>query len=400
MAQPIRKKIQEEHPNLIKEEDIYTLLIDGGSLLYACFADGKTSSDGVHYGAIYQFLLQLRMQLSKKDFDYVYVFFDNEYSGYLRWEIYNEYKANRDKHYCDYGISEYMKQYNENLRNMQNYIFNKNKKKTEDKPKVVKEKNDYEKFVDENFARERDILCKYFNELFVRWYMDDIVEGDDLIAYYCQNKKPNEKVVIVTGDGDISQLLQDDICVYNLQLKKYVTNKTYKEHFGMPCENILIKKIFCGDVSDNISNISRLSETALFELMPEISTRPITVEEVKERAQNLINERIESKKKPLLVHQNIVNGVANKEYNGDFYEINKKIIDLKHPLMTDTAKEEMDSMMYAPQDPEDRSFGNLYKMINEDNIEELMSETKFSSFFNIFKRLQEKELKLYRDSLI
>jgi hypothetical protein len=68
--------------------------------------------------------------------------------------------------------------------------------------------------------------------------------------------------------------------------------------------------------------------------------------------------------------------------------------------MTDTAKEEMDSMMYAPQDPEDRSFGNLYKMINEDNIEELMSETKFSSFFNIFKRLQEKELKLYRDSLI
>ena len=36
MAQPIRKKIQEEHPNLIKEEDIYTLLIDGGSLLYAC----------------------------------------------------------------------------------------------------------------------------------------------------------------------------------------------------------------------------------------------------------------------------------------------------------------------------------------------------------------------------
>ena len=134
--------------------------------------------------------------------------------------------------------------------------------------------------------------------------------------------------------------------------------------------------------------------------MPEITKRTITVEEVKKREKNLINERIESKKKPLLVHQNIVNGVPNKEYDGDFYEINKKIIDLKHPLMTDTAKEEMDSMMYAPQDPEDRSFGNLYKMINEDNIEELMSETKFSSFFNIFKRLQEKELKLYRDSLI
>ena len=400
MAQPIRKKIQEEHPNLIKEEDIYTLLIDGGSLLYACFADDKRNSDGVHYGAIYQFLLQLRMQLSKKDFDYVYVFFDDEYSGYLRWELYNEYKANRDKHYHEYGLSEYMKQYNENLRNMQNYIFNKNKKKQEDKPKVEKKKSDYELFIDENFARERDILCKYFNELFIRWYIDDIVEGDDLIAYYCKNKKPNEKIVIVTGDGDISQLLEDTVCIYNIKLKKYITNKTYIDYFGMPCENILIKKIFCGDVSDNISNISRLSESGLIELMPEITKRPITVEEVKERAQNLINERLEAKKKPLLVHQNIVNGVSNKEYDGDFYEINKKIIDLKHPLITDVAKEEMDSMMYTPQDPEDRSFGNLYRMINEDKIEELMSETKFSGFFNIFKRLQEKELKLYRDSLV
>jgi 5'-3' exonuclease len=339
------------------------------------------------------------MQLSKKDFDYVYVFFDNEYSGYLRWEIYNEYKANRDKHYHEYGMSEYMKQYNENLRNMQNYIFNKNKKKTEDKPKVVKEKNDYEKFIDENFARERDTLCRYFNELFIRWYMDDVVEGDDLIAYYCQNKKPNEKIVIVTGDGDISQLLQENVCVYNIKLKKYITNKNYPEYFGIPSENILIKKVFCGDVSDNISNISGLSEAGLLKLMPEIEKRPITIEEVKNRAQEMINERIENKKKPLKVHENIINGVSNKEYDGDFYEINKKIIDLKHPLLTNEAKEEMDSMRYAPQDPEDRTFGNLYKMINEDNIEELMSETKFSSFFNIFKRLQDKELKLYQNSL-
>ena len=105
MSQPIRKNIQEIHKDLIKEEPIYTLLVDGGGLLFHCMKDDMVScNSGEHIGGIYQFLLQLRMQLSKKAFDYVYVFFDNEYSGWLRWNIYNEYKANRDKKYYEYGL--------------------------------------------------------------------------------------------------------------------------------------------------------------------------------------------------------------------------------------------------------------------------------------------------------
>ena len=75
----------------------------------------------------------------------------------------------------------------------------------------------------------------------------------------------------------------------------------------------------------------------------------------------------------------------------------KKIIDLKHPLLTDDAKREMDNMMYAPQDPEGRSFGNLYKMIEEDGIVEFNGDTKFAGFFNLFKRLTEKEIKRYKE---
>ncbi|MBP5745839.1 MAG: hypothetical protein J6W58_06020, partial [Lachnospiraceae bacterium] len=42
----------------------------------------------------------------------------------------------------------------------------------------------------------------------------------------------------------------------------------------------------------------------------------------------------------------------------------KNIIDddnLRHPLLSKEAKETMDEMMYAPQDPEGRSFKNLYQ---------------------------------------
>ena len=399
MGQPIKKKIQEIHSDIIKEEPFYTLLVDGNGVLFHSMADTTVNSSGTHVGGIFQFLLQLRMMLSKKDFDYVYVTFDDEFSGWLRWKLYKPYKSNRDKHYEDYGVSDYMKQYNESLKNMQNYLFNKQKKKeAKNAENRVKTKSDaYKDFVDANFDRERDVLCNYFNELFIRWNIDEITEGDDQIAYYCLNKKPNEKIIIMSGDMDLSQLLADDIAIYNLHLKKFITNKNFKDYFGYSYENVMVKKVFTGDASDNIPNIKGLSEDGLYKLMPEIKDRKVTIEEVKERAQQMIDERKKEKKKPLQLHENIINGVSNKPYDGDFYEINRKIIDLSHPLLSKEAKETMDSMMYNVMDPEGRSFGNLYRMILADNITEWMGDTKFASFFNLFKRLEIKERKRFEE---
>ena len=398
MPQPIKRKIQETHPEMIQEKPFYTLLVDGNSLLFSCMADPKVNSDGIHYGGVFQFLLQLKMIMSKREFDYIYVFFDNEFSGVLRWQIYPQYKANRDKHYENYGVSDYMKAVNSKVHSMMSYFNQKNgtAKKNNDR-----KKSDWDKFIDANFDRERDILCKYFNELYIRWNIDEVTEGDDQIAYYCLHKKPNEKIYIISADMDLAQLLADDICIYNQKegLKKFITNKNFYENFGYDYRNVLVKKVFTGDSSDNIGNISLLSEDGFFKLMPEAKKREITIEEVKDRAQKLIDERISEKKKPLKLHENIVNGVSNKEYAGDFYEINKKIIDLKHPLLSDEAKEEMDAMMHAPQDPEGRSFKNLSEMIREDNIEELMGDTKFASFFVPFKSFADREIKRYKESI-
>lgn len=398
MPQPIKRKIQETHPEMIQEKPFYTLLVDGNSLLFNCMADSKVNSDGIHYGGVFQFLLQLRIIMSKREFDYIYVFFDNEFSGVLRWQIYPQYKANRDKHYENYGVSDYIKAVNAKVHSMMSYFNQKNgtAKKNNDR-----KKSDWDKFIDANFDRERDILCKYFNELYIRWNIDEVTEGDDQIAYYCLHKKPNEKIYIISADMDLAQLLADDICIYNQKegLKKFITNKNFYENFGYDYRNVLVKKVFTGDSSDNIGNISLLSEDGFFKLMPEAKKREITIEEVKDRAQKLIDERISEKKKPLKLHENIVNGVSNKEYVGDFYEINKKIIDLKHPLLSDEAKEEMDAMMHAPQDPEGRSFKNLSAMIREDNIEELMGDTKFASFFAPFKSFADREIKRYKESI-
>lgn len=398
MPQPVKKKIQEIHSNIIEEPSFRTLLIDGNSILFSCMADTKVNSDGLHYGGIFQFLLQIRMMITKGEFEYIYVFFDNEYSGYLRYELYNPYKANRDKNYADYGLSDYMKQVNAKVNSMMRYF----KEKNGTAKKVnTKELSGWEKFIDENFDRERDTLCKYFNELFIRWNIDEITEGDDQIAYYCMHKKPNEKIVIMSADMDLAQLISEDICIYNQKvgLKKFITDKNFKENFGYDYHNVLVKKVFTGDVSDNIGNIKGLSEDGFFKLMPEAKNRAVTIQEVKDRAKKLIDERVSEKKKPLKVHENILNGVSNKEYNGDFYEINEKIINLKKPLLSKEAEEAMESMMYAPQDPEGRSFKNLYQYICEDKITEFMGDTKFATFFAPFRSFADREIKRYEKFL-
>lgn len=405
MAQPVREVIKEKHPEL-SNSTFYTLLIDGNNLLRQCMADTKVNAEGIHYGGIFQFFLQIKLMMKDLKYDYVYVVFDDTDSGILRYQIYNEYKANRDKNYAKHVMSsgeesDYWKRLNQTIRGMEKAIYKKEQKRKKnallsDDELLYKELKEKEKeMVNENFERERNIIMMYCMEMFIRVLFDDKTEGDDFIAYYVNHKKPEEKIVIVSADQDLTQLISPSVSVYDRLAKKYLKYTNFKKNKGYPVENVLLRKIFCGDTSDNIGNIKGVSENRLMELMPEISERPVSVDEVKERAQMLINERISQKKKPLQWHENIVNGVSNKEYNGDFYEINEKIINLKKPLLTKSAEEDIENMMYAPIDPDGRSFENLYAMIKKDNIENLLDVNSFATFFAPFKELADREKKRY-----
>ena len=145
MAQPVKKKIIEKHPEL-ENKPFYTLIVDGTNLLRICFSDDKINENGLHYGAVFQFLLQIREMIKKQRFDYIYVVFDGAKSGLNRYEYWPLYKENRDKKYAlmqkTEGLGEYGKAYEAKLMSMQKYLFNKKKPK--------REKSDTEKFVDEN----------------------------------------------------------------------------------------------------------------------------------------------------------------------------------------------------------------------------------------------------------
>jgi 5'-3' exonuclease len=162
---------------------------------------------------------------------------------------------------------------------------------------------------------------------------------------------------------------------------------------GYDYHNVFLKKMICGDASDNIKGIKGVGEKTLLSHFEEIKNREVTLSEVIEKARKINEERVNNKKKPLKWAENIVNKVTDGCQGERIYEINEKIIDLKNPLMTEESKEMLDSIMYAPMDEEGRSMENLYNLILKYNIDSLKDPTVFGYFFVEFGYLIVKERK-------
>jgi 5'-3' exonuclease len=380
MPQPIPNNIKSKNPE-IGVKTFNTLLVDGSNILEVCCAKAKQyNSDGREVGGIFAFLVQLKILLQKGNFRYVYVFWDGDQSGQLRYNLNSDYKANRDKSYDDESLSEYMIRFKQKVKAIENSIYN----KKEHKPR----KTESEK---ENFHWQRDVLIECLEELFIRQCLCGQTEADDFIGYYVAHKKPNERIVICSNDRDLTQLIGPDVIVYVQSMKDFVNTRNHTDKFGFHYENVVLKKMICGDTSDNIKGIKGVGETTLFNYFPQFRTRKVTLNEVIDGARKINEEREKNKQKPLKWASNIVERVTDGAQGEKVYEINKRIIDLRDPLMTKEAVETIDGLMYAPMDPADRSLENLYRILLDNKIDELRDETKFSNFFVEFKFLIDKE---------
>ena len=378
MKQPVPNKHKDKVHNTFN-----TLLIDGSNLLeVSSRGDDRLSGTGKPTGGIFQFFLQLKMLLRKGNFRYVYVFWDGNQSGLLRYKLNSDYKANRDKEFEDEEeLSDYMKAVNVKINGMKQYFS-----KKEDPTKLAQRKKQKE-----IFHWQREVIIDCLEELFVRQCMCDKTEADDFIGYYVTHKKSNERIVICSNDRDLTQLIAEDVIVYVQSLKDFLTVKNYTKIEGINYQNVVLKKVLCGDASDNIKGIKGFGEKTLLNNFNEITKRKVTLNEVIEKAKNINEERAKLKKKPLKWAENIVNRVTDGVQGSEIYEINEKIIDLKKPLMTDEAVEMIENIMYTPIDPEDRTLENLYRILLENDVEDLRDETKFSNFFSEFLYLIDKE---------
>lgn len=380
MKQVVRKKVALAN-GVSNSKEIYSVIVDGTNLLKISLRNNTLNNDnGECYGAAVSFFRMLGDILRKKDFNHCHVCWDSEGSGVLRYNIYKDYKANRDKHYELYGgTSEYDKAMNAYVKKVLAY----------NRGQAVERRSG--ETDEESFNRQKSIIQQVLEELFVRQYEFDNVEGDDIIAYYVKNKKDSEKIVIVSTDRDLTQLISDDVCVWDPRKKIFITSKNSIDVLGITHENVVLQKIFCGDSSDNISGIKGMGESTFLKYFPDARANKSTIEAVVARSQELLDERKAAKKKPLKVLENVVNRITDGSQGDAIYEINSRIIDLSEPLLTDEAINELSEVLYAPMDISGRDINNVYAIINDNGMSYLQDERMFGEIFGNYNRIIEME---------
>jgi 5'-3' exonuclease len=382
MIQPIRKRVAEAN-GIDTTKYFHTLLIDGNNLMKIAFVNKEMNNEGKQYGMIVTALRLIGEILKRKDFNYCVIAFDGEQSGILRYQYYKDYKANRDKNYGQHEDAE-LDKYLQKFRDFQKMVISKSKENASTEEE------------DESFKRQGYILKQILQELCIRQYEFDRVEGDDIISYYIKNKKDNEKVVIVSSDRDLTQLISDTVIIYNPRKKIFINKRNAVDEIGIIPENIVLEKVICGDVSDNIKGVKGVGNKTLTDLFPQIRTEKIDLSFIMRRSKELLEERKANKKKPLKSLENILNGVTDGCQGDKLYEINQKIIDLSTPLLTNEAIDTMNNELYAPIDTSELSIKNAYDIIKDNNINEILDETKFGNILEPFDRIQMMENKRWR----
>ncbi len=324
-----------------------TLLVDGNNLLKIGFHGVREFYNGTqHVGGIWHFLNTLRKFLEETNFNKVVVFWDSDTSSLQRRLIYPKYKLNR------------------------------------------KSSDNEQKRDSFNFQKQR--VKQYLEEMFVRQMEVDRSEADDLIAYYCHISLDEDKTIF-SSDRDLTQLISDKVTIYSPSTKQYYRNgdtiKVYDAE--IPHYNVKTLKIITGDGSDNIDGIFYMGEKTLLKFFPELLEKPVEITDILSKGENLLKEE-----KGNSSLQNLLTGKTKEGIFGEeFYVINKKLIDLNEPLITDEGKELVNLYYSESLDPDGRGYKNLIRMMMEDGLFKYLpkNDENWVYFLKPFLKLTRKE---------
>ncbi|MBU0648187.1 hypothetical protein KJ855_03325, partial [Patescibacteria group bacterium] len=160
------------------------------------------------------------------------------------------------------------------------------------------------KKADDELIAQIPLTKKILQALNIPIYEQAGLEADDIIGITTQSIKQQKiPVIIVTGDMDALQLVNDNTKVFTLRrgLKDTIiyNPKTVKQRYGFPPKHLIDYKALRGDPSDNIPGVPGIGEKTATTLIKKFKTieelysflekNPDT-DRVKPRVKNLLTE--------------------------------------------------------------------------------------------------------------
>lgn len=329
-----------------------TLVVDGNYLLkcayHATVLKPEFNIGGRHIGIVHEFLRKLRWLVEHYHITKCVVFWDGAHGGKLRHDLYPYYKANRKNKEWYRGPSKSQAQAEEDAKTQRSIESQKVRVQT------------------------------YLEELYVRQGEQPLMEGDDMMAHYCQSYHGVERIIIFTNDRDMCQMLVlNGVSIYLDNLKLLINRDNFDVEFPYHYSNVAVVKIMCGDTSDNIKGVKGMGLDTLLKHFPALVDGPVSVGEIKAEAHRLCEERRLARQKPLQVLQNVTNGVAMRLHYGEeaphafgdaLYELNTQLMDLSTPMLTREARAEVLNVGASVLEPTDRGTKNLLPLFAQDHL--------------------------------
>tara|TARA_Y100000310_G_C20704121_1_gene833205 strand:+ start:632 stop:1615 length:984 start_codon:yes stop_codon:yes gene_type:complete len=269
-------ELYEHEEDKLQEKENTVVVIDGHNIAYRClYSDIYRNPDDAEHFYIWRYLFMNNVFNVIKQYspDKLILVFDEKSSW--RYDEYPLYKAQRKKNKQKLGI-------------------------------------DWENFFDifENFIED---IKKTFTNMYVLKLPR--TEGDDIIGVLTMNNLKTDKVIIVSNDGDMHQLLEN----------RNVNQHDPKTSEFIECLNPSMElemKILQGDNSDNIFGVHK-------------GIGPVTAQKI---AKMGFEEYVESVKVPFT--KEFKEGKTKEELNKyiveyrntirDNYELNRKLIDMRY----------------------------------------------------------------------
>ncbi|MGN1280390.1 MAG: DNA polymerase I [Succinivibrio sp.] len=205
-------------------ENFPLVLVDGSSFLYRAFYASKqsfTNSKGVPTGVSLIITNMLNSLLKKFDGSKFIVVFDAKGKSF-RHQMYEEYKANRAK-------------------------------------------------MPEELVVQVPYVHAIVEAMGFPLVSIEGVEADDVLGTYAkQATAKGIKTVICTGDKDLSQLVDDNVILYDSMKDTFYNREGVIEKFGVPPELIIDFLALKGDSSDNIPGMPGVGDKTAVVLLNEI----------------------------------------------------------------------------------------------------------------------------------
>lgn len=262
------------------------MLIDGSSLIFRAFfaLPNLTNADGVMTNGVYGFLTMYFRAVEEYKPDYILVAFDKKTKTF-RHKEFEDYKANRDK-----------------APNELNYQFG--------------------------------ILKDILDSLNVKYLDIDGFEADDIVGTFSKIAKDEGlETVIITGDKDYFQLVNEDVIVYltrkGISQMEEITEEKIKDDYGLSPEQLIDVKGLMGDKSDNIPGVDGVGEKTAIKFVKKYGSMENLYENLDDIKGKKTKENLENSRQIAFLSKKIGTIVTNAPVGMEISDLKVKEPDLE-----------------------------------------------------------------------